>query len=70
MAGFFECCRYCVPPKRNPYCHIPGNCKEHDEAKAKHDKCKAIEDDKKRIKNGCRSQRDESVRKAMKKRAK
>ena len=68
MAGFFECCRHCVPPKRNPGCH--STCPEYLGERAEYDRKKAIEDEKMRIKNGCRSQREESVRKAMKKRAK
>ncbi len=64
MSGFFECCRYCVAPKRHPGCH--STCPDYLQQRAEYDKCKAIEDEKKRVKNGCRSQRGEAVRKAMK----
>ena len=47
-------CYGCVAPKRYPGCHAV--CPEYLADKAKHDKEKAIADQKKRIENGLNSQ--------------
>ena len=31
----FDCCKDCLPPKRNAWCH--GTCKEYLDDKARHD---------------------------------
>jgi hypothetical protein len=42
MSKSFECCRYCVAPKRHAGCHI--TCQEYLDAKAEHERNKEIED--------------------------
>lgn len=59
-----QCCRFCVPPKRNPYCH--GHCSEYIAEKEQHDKDKAIADQKKAIDCGLTSQTLEGVNRAYK----
>lgn len=39
--GYYECCHYCVAPKRYPGCS--DKCPEYKEAKAKHEADKARE---------------------------
>ena len=51
-----SCCNGCVPPKRTPTCKFDGTCDEYSKAKEKHDKEKAIADQKKRVENGLTSQ--------------
>lgn len=62
--GVFECCHYCVPPKRYPGCH--GKCPDYEAAKEKNDRSKAAEAEERKISNGLYMQKSESVAKAIK----
>ena len=59
-----NCCHYCVPPKMHPGCH--DHCPEYAAEKAKHEKLKAADAEKRRVKNDIYNQRAELVTKAMK----
>ena len=59
-----SCCRGCVPPKRNPYCH--GNCPEYVKEKAAYEARKAEVDKENFVRCGVLSQRLESSYRAMK----
>lgn len=59
-----NCCKGCVPPKRNPWCH--GCCPEYLKEKAQHDEKKAEEDRRKRIEHGLNSQCVEGIYRANK----
>jgi hypothetical protein len=61
-----SCCRYCVAPKRYPGCH--GSCQEYIDAKAEHDRLKAIYDRDREIDLGIVRQRGDRVYKALKNR--
>ena len=60
----FECCRNCVPQKRNPYCHC--SCPEYITAKAAHDRRREeyYRDDK--INGAINLERGKKVCKALK----
>ena len=58
------CCNGCVPPKRNGYCHT--YCEEYLKAKEKHDREKAIEDQKRIVASGLAGQACEGIYKARK----
>lgn len=60
----YECCRWCVPPKRNPYCH--GSCPEYAEARAKHDEDNAAVNQAKAVKGGLIAQALRGVNRAEK----
>lgn len=64
MGAIINCCHYCVPPKRHPGCH--DRCPEYAAEKAKHEKLKAADAEKRRVKNDIYNQRAELVTKAMK----
>lgn len=64
----YECCRWCVPPKRNEYCH--SNCPEYTEARAKHDEDNAIMNQAKAVKGGLIAQTLRGVNRAEKARKK
>ena len=56
-------CKGCVAPKRYPGCHAV--CPEYIAQKEKHEKEKAIIDQKKRIENGLNSQALSSINRAQ-----
>lgn len=60
------CCNGCVPPKRNPWCHIEGNCPEYTAEKAEHDAQKAVADQKRDVQNGLNGQTMNGVYRAYK----
>ena len=60
----FKCCRYCVPPKRNPYCH--GSCPEYLKEKAEHEAKKEADYAKRKIRGDLITQRNAAVNKAFK----
>jgi hypothetical protein len=62
--GAFHCCRWCVPPKRNPYCHsyCPDYLKEKEIFEAKMEKIRA----ERAINSGLYEQRTKNVVKAFK----
>ena len=62
--GAFDCCRWCVPPKRNPYCHstCPDYLKEKADFEAKMEKVRAD----RAISTGLYEQRTKVVIKANK----
>ena len=62
------CCKDCVAPKRYPGCH--DHCPEYIADKARHDKEKAIADQKRYIKNGLAAQTFVGVSRANKARNK
>ena len=59
-----QCCRYCVPPKRNPYCH--SNCPEYIAEKEEHDKRKAEYDKELDISIAIQRSRGDKVYRDMK----
>jgi hypothetical protein len=62
--GVINCCHFCVPPKRHTACW--DHCPEYAAEKAKHEKLKAADAEKRRVKNDIYNQRAELVTKAMK----
>ena len=63
-----KCCKDCVPPKRDPYCH--GTCPDYIREKAESD-ARRDEDFKKRsIKSGLILQTERAVRNATKRKRK
>lgn len=60
----FNCCRYCIPPKRNPYCHsnCPDYLKEKSEYEAMMEKVRI----EKAIDTGIYEQRTKRVLMALK----
>lgn len=62
--GLINCCHFCVAPKRYPGCH--GNCPEYAAEKAEHDRLKAADAEKRKVKNNIYNQRAELVTKALK----
>lgn len=64
-ASIFQCCHYCVPPKRYPGCH--DHCPERAAEKAEYDKRKAESDRKRKAISDIYRQRSEHVEKALKK---
>ena len=64
IASAFNCCRYCIPPKRNPYCHsiCPDYLKEKADFEAKMEKVRA----ERAINSGLYEQRTKKVIKAFK----
>ena len=62
--GMFKCCHPCVPPKRHPGCH--DRCPEYADEKAEHERLKAADAEKRKIKNDIYNQRAELVTKALK----
>ena len=61
-----SCCKGCVPPKRNPYCH--ASCQEYNAEKEAHEKRKAEYSGDAVIKSGLTAQKAAAVTKALKKR--
>lgn len=59
-----QCCRYCVPPKRDPYCH--SNCPEYIAEKEAHDKRKAEYNKELDISIAIQRSRGDKVYRAMK----
>ena len=64
MSNIINCCFGCVPPERHPGCH--STCKRYKDQRAVYDERKAIDDERRRVRNSCYIQRDEAVRKTMK----
>lgn len=62
--GVINCCHFCVPPKRHTACW--DHCPEYAAEKAKHEKLKAADAEKRRVKNDIYNQRAELVTKALK----
>lgn len=62
--GMFKCCHPCVPPKRHPGCH--DRCPEYAAEKAEHEKLKAADYEKRKVKNNIYRQRADNVTKALK----
>lgn len=60
-----SCCRYCVAPKRHPYCH--SNCSEYIAEKTEYDRLKAEYDKRQSVQSGIRNQREYMVYKARRK---
>lgn len=65
MGAIINCCHYCVAPKRHPGCH--DHCPEYVAEKAEHDRLKAMDAEKRKVKNDIYNQRSEHVTKALKK---
>ena len=66
MMGKINCCNGCTPPKRNPWCHIEGNCPEYTAEKAAYNAKKAEADRERDIKSGLTSQTLKGVNRANK----
>ena len=49
-----KCCKGCVPPKKNGYCHT--YCEEYIQEKAEHDRQRAIDLQKRDVEAGLRNQ--------------
>ena len=64
MGAIINCCHYCVAPKRHPGCH--DSCPEYAAEKALHDKLKAADTEKRKVKNDIYSQRADLITKAIK----
>ncbi len=64
MSNIINCCHGCVAPKRHPGCH--STCPEYLKQRAEYDERKAIDDERRRVRNGCFQQRDAAVRRAKK----
>ena len=64
MGLIIKCCRYCEPPQRHPGCH--GKCPLYAAEKAEHDRLKAADAEKRKVKADIYNQRAELVTKAMK----
>lgn len=58
------CCRYCTPPKRNPYCH--SSCQEYLAQKESHDKEKTERDRKNKVIGEIMGDRGHKVYNALK----
>lgn len=65
MGAIINCCHYCVAPKRHPGCH--DHCPDYAAEKAEHDRRKAADAEKRKVKNDIYNQRSEHVTKALKK---
>ena len=62
--NFFESCRKCVPPKRQPGCQ--SHCPEYAAARVVYDGYKAADNKKRNVKNGIYTQRAANVTRAIK----
>ena len=62
--GLINCCHFCVPPKRHTACW--DHCPDYAAEKAEHDRLKAADAEKRKIKNDIYNQRAELVTKALK----
>lgn len=58
-----QCCKWCVPPKRSPYCH--GNCPEYIAEKAQYDQRMTEHKKKADIDHAIHSSRGLKVYKAL-----
>ena len=63
--NFFESCRKCVPPKRQPGCQ--SHCPEYAADRAVYDGYKAEENKKRSVNNAIYTQRSKKITKALKK---
>ena len=61
-----QCCHKCVPPKRHTACW--DTCPDYIEDKAKEDKKKQAERERRYLDNAISEQRSRSIRRAMRKR--
>lgn len=59
-----QCCKGCVPPRRNPYCH--SNCPEYIAEKEDYDKKMAEFKKKEDVSRAIQSSRGQKVYKALK----
>ena len=63
--NFFEHCRNCVPPKRQPGCQ--SYCPDYLAEKAEYDRLKAQDNARRNLKNSIYQQRLDKIGKAMRK---
>lgn len=59
-----NCCKGCVPPKRNPYCH--STCQEYIAEKAEYERIRDEHNDKYKVERAIYLSRSDKVYKAMK----
>lgn len=64
--SIIKCCNGCVAPKRHPGCH--DHCPEYGAEKAEHERLKANEFERRKVKNDIYNQRAMHVTKALKNR--
>lgn len=63
MGIIFNCCHYCVAPKRHPGCH--DHCPEYAAEKAENDRCKEADAKRRKVEYDIYNQRAENVARAL-----